>query len=71
MAIRPDRVRVGPAPRNISATADLSLSEIRTAAYTLPGCTGISTDADHIVPLSEGGSDTLDNLAGCLCAMPS
>lgn len=29
------------------------------------GCTLASTVADHVVPLSEGGEDSLDNMVGC------
>jgi 5-methylcytosine-specific restriction endonuclease McrA len=28
-------------------------------------CTHLSTVADHVIPLSAGGRDTLDNMVGC------
>ena len=31
-----------------------------------PGCTELSTDVDHVVPKSQGGTDTMENLQG-LC----
>ena len=33
----------------------------------LPGCTGVSTEADHITPTAEGGSDHPSNGRG-VCA---
>lgn len=31
-----------------------------------PGCTGVATEVDHIIPVAEGGADELDNLqAAC------
>ncbi len=32
--------------------------------WQLPGCTRISTQADHLVSLAEGGTNDLSNLAG-------
>jgi 5-methylcytosine-specific restriction enzyme A len=35
-----------------------------TCHWRLPGCTGRSTQADHLRPVSQGGSNNLDNLVG-------
>lgn len=32
--------------------------------WRLPGCTGRSTQADHLVPVSRGGTNDLGNLVG-------
>lgn len=29
-----------------------------------PGCTTVATEDDHVIPLSQGGSDSLDNRRG-------
>ena len=38
----------------------------RDPICTVPGCLQSSTDADHIVPKRDGGTDSMDNLQG-LC----
>jgi len=35
-----------------------------TCQLRRPGCTGRSTEADHVVPRSRGGSDDVDNGRG-------
>lgn len=36
----------------------------RDPICTVPGCIEPSTDADHIIPKSEGGDDSMENLQG-------
>ena len=36
----------------------------RDPICTVPGCIESSTDADHIVPKSQGGDDSMENLQG-------
>ena len=44
----------------------LRLRVLRRDHWTCYRCGGVAKVADHIVPLSEGGADTEDNL-GALC----
>jgi 5-methylcytosine-specific restriction endonuclease McrA len=64
---------MGRATTSRTATAEWKKLRIRVlrrdprCRYELPGCTGISTIADHIIAGAFGGSDDMDNLAG-ICA---
>jgi 5-methylcytosine-specific restriction endonuclease McrA len=53
-----------------SGWAGISAAVLRRDGYEcqlrLPGCTGEATTADHVIPRSQGGTATLDNLqASC------
>jgi 5-methylcytosine-specific restriction endonuclease McrA len=42
----------------------IALEREPTCHWHLPGCTGRSTQADHVVAVSRGGSNDLSNLVG-------
>jgi 5-methylcytosine-specific restriction endonuclease McrA len=52
---------VNPAYRRNRAIA---LEREPECHWRLPGCTLKSTQADHVLPVSRGGSNSLDNLVG-------
>ena len=45
----------------------LAIKREPTCHWRLPGCTGKSTTADHLIPVARGGGHELENLVGA-CA---
>jgi 5-methylcytosine-specific restriction endonuclease McrA len=43
---------------------ELALTREPICHWRLPGCTGRSTTADHVIPLARGGTNELVNLVG-------
>lgn len=46
------------------AARDQTIREEPTCQIRLPGCTGLSTVADHIIPASKGGPSIRSNMRG-------